>query len=573
MFKRRCANVRDPSMLIDARELAFDAIVTCDVCIVGSGAAGTSAALELSDRGYDVVLLEAGAIRRTREYQATYQGEVRSSGLDEGSMHPPLDTVRVRKLGGTTGAWGGRCIPLDPIDFEVREYVDDSGWPITRDSLDPYYRRANAYCEAGEYEYSAKRALAVAEPFLLTDRVTAEITDEKLLRYSRPTDFGKVYRERLTRSRRARVLYHANVLRLQLGASGERVESAVVASAPGREFRVNARFFVIASGGLDTTRLLLESGTRSRSGVGSGHRLIGRYYMTHLDAFVGSLRFDGVPPTAAHQYELSRDGIYCRRLVCLTPEAQRSNRLLNFSAVLYMPLPDDAAHGDGLLSSFALAKDLLYRTRSGFKSRRHGMRRELSPSRAAHVMNVVRNPWDLPRFAADWTRRRWLASRKLPSFLVKPASGEYRLLFSAEQSPSAQNRVELADQWDAFGVRRLRVAWGVKEEDHESIVDNLEVVARNLRRLGVGTLDAPKTTDELREQMGGGFLGGTHAMGTTRMSASPHNGVVDPQCRVHGVANLYIASSSVFPTGGFAAPTLTIVALSIRIADAISAQI
>jgi choline dehydrogenase-like flavoprotein len=560
-------------MLIDARQLELDSVVTCGVCIVGTGAAGTSAALELSGRGHDVVLLEAGALRRTREYQATYQGEVRSSGLDTGSMHPPLDTVRVRKLGGTTGAWGGRCTPLDAIDFEVRDYVDESGWPISRDSLDPYYRRANVYCEAGEYEYTSTKALAAPEPFLLRDGVTADITDDKLLRYSRPTDFGKVYRERLKRSRTARVFFHANVLRLELSSSGQRVESAVVASSPGREFRVDARFFVIASGGLDTARLLLESGSDQRSGIGSGHKLIGRYYMTHLDAFVGSLRFDGEPPRAAYQYELSRDGIYCRRLVCLTPAAQRSNRLLNFSAVLYMPSPDDAAHGDGLLSSFALAKDLLYRTKGGFKSRRHGMRRELHPSHTAHVLNVVRNPWDLPRFTADWTRRRWLAARKLPSFLVRPASGEYRLLFSAEQSPSDQNRVELSDLWDAFGVRRLKVSWSVKQEDYESILGNLDLVARTLRSQGVGVLDAPKTIDDLKAEMGGGFLGGTHAMGTTRMSASPENGVVDPQCRVHGVSNLYIASSSVFPTGGFAAPTLTIVALSIRIADAISAQI
>jgi len=557
-------------VLIDARRLQPDSTVRCEVCVVGTGAAGTTAALELAEKGHDVVLLEGGAVRRTRDRQETYEGEVESSGLD-GSTHPPLETTRVKKLGGTTGAWGGRCAPLDAIDFERRDFVDASGWPISRSSLDPFYARATTYCEAGEPEYTSAEALPGSGNFLLHDEQQTELDDGKVLRYSRPTDFGKTYRQQLERSPIVRCLHHANVLRFELDTAAN-VEAAIVASSPGREFRVTARFFVIAAGGLETARLLLESERYRRQPICAGHDLIGRYYMTHLDALVGSCRFRREPPPAAYTYELSRDGVYCRRLICLTAGAQQKHELLNFSAVLYMPPPDDPSHGDGLLSTFAVAKDLLYRFRIGFKARRHGMEKE-PIDYPSHARNIVRNPWGLPLFTADWTRRRWLASRKLPSFLVRPSSGEFRLLVSAEQSPVKENRVLLSDdQWDAFGVPRLKVMWSVRPQDYESIVGNLEVVANNFRALDIGSLEIAEDVDGLMSEMGGGFLGGTHAMGTARMSATPRTGVVDGECRVHGVNNLYIASSAVFPTGGFAAPTLTIVALSVRIADKIHAE-
>jgi choline dehydrogenase-like flavoprotein len=553
-------------VLIDATALLPGSTLTGTVCVIGSGAAGTTAALELARRGVDVMLLEAGAERRTREYQATYEGEVASSGLDTGSMHPPLDSVRVRKLGGTTGAWGGRCAPLDPIDFERRDHVDQSGWPVSRDTLEPYYRKAAASCATGEHEFSSTAALVTTEPFLLRDDSHDEIDDTKLFRYSPPIDWGKTYRPELQRRRNVRAYHHANVLRLERDQSGQRIVAAVVAARPGREFRVEADFFVIATGGLETARLLLESERYRGTGTPS---LVGHYYMTHLDGVAGSLRFDCTAPRAAYRYEVTRDGVYCRRLVCLTPEAKRAGGLLNFGAVLYVPSPEDPAHGDGLLSSFALAKDAMQRTKAGFKSRRHAMDHSEPLDYSKHLANVARNPWALPRFSVEWTRKRWLASRKLPSFLMQPASGEYRLLFSAEQSPAYANRVELSDQWDAFGLPRLKVLWSVKEQDYESILRSLQIVARNIRALGSGTVDTPASVDDLRAEIGGGFFGGTHAMGTARMSASPKDGVVDAMCRLHGVGNLYVASSAVFPTGGYAPPMLTIVALSIRVADTI----
>ena len=242
--------------------------------------------------------------------------------------------------------------------------------------------------------------------------------------------------------------------------------------------------------------------------------------------------------------------------------------MLNFSAVLHIPDPEDATHGDGLLSAYALAKQSMYRAKLGLKSRRYGMRRAKRFTVWPHVRNMVRDPSRLAGFGAAWARNRWFASRKLPSFLARPKSGEYRFLFSAEQSPSLSNTVGLSAEQDEFGVPRLTVRWRVSSEDYESVVRTLAVVGSEIRRLGIGTALTPSSPEELAEAIGGGFLGGTHAMGTLRMSSSPRGGVVDQQCRLHGIPNLFVASSAVFPTGS-AAPTLTIVALAVRVADTV----
>jgi choline dehydrogenase-like flavoprotein len=560
-------------MLIDGRSVLPGTVISCGVCIVGAGAAGITAALELEQRGVDVVLLEAGGRRHDPAMQEALAGEVElpasGDGPQLGSVHPALDVVRQRRLGGTTGSWGGRCRPLDAIDFETRDYLANSGWPLGPDELEPYYRRANVYCDAGAFEYTSRTALPNAPDFLLESGWRSRLTDSELLRYSRPTDFGKAYGERIAHSRRLRVLHHAFVLRLEGSPEGTSVRSAVVASLPGREFTVEAAFFIAAGGGLETTRLLLVSARQARGSLAHGEEFLGHFYMTHLDGFVGRLRFASPPPRAAFSYELSWDGVYCRRLICLAENTLRSEGLLNFSSVLFMPPPEDPSHGDGLLSAFALAKQALFRAKIGFKSRRHGLRHPPRFDTRAHLQNVLRNPWRLPGFGVAWASKRWLASRRVPSFLTASRSWEYRFLFSAEQSPLYRNSVTLGSALDRFGVPRLAVRWDVARGDHESIVRALQIIAQEFNRLGLGTAEIPATPEELQMAIGGGFLGGTHAMGTTRMAASPRAGVVDRECRMHGVRNLFIASSSVFPTGGFAAPTLTIVALAIRIADTV----
>ena len=564
-------------MVRDAREIPADAVIRSDICVVGGGAAGITVFLELARRGSDVVLLEGGGTRRESLSQDTYRGDALTVEPDagrSGSHHPPLESTREKKLGGTS-SWGGRCAPLDGIDFEARAHVPESGWPITRETLVPYYERANLHVEAGNFEYSSHVALPVGPSFLVQDGVDPVIDDTKLFRFSPPTNFAKSYRKTLEQSK-ARVFYHANVLRLEPTADGGAISSAVVSPLPGRELRVRARAFIVAAGGLETTRLLLASGRHANAPVGAGYDFVGHCYMTHLEGRIGRVQFGPRPaPVAAYSYELSRDGVYCRRIMSVTEDMQRNSALRNLGAVIHRPNPKDPSHRDSLLSAYALTKEVLYRQELGFKSRRYGLQGSIQEpiQVSSHAANVLRDPWSFATFTVDWTRRRWLAERKLPSFLREVKDGVYRVHFDAEQSPSYSNSVTLGDSLDAFGVPRLRVRWRVSNDDCESIARSLRMIGDAVERLGLGRAKLPATAEDLIEAIGGGFLAGAHAMGTTRMGYSPGSSVVDADCRVHGIGNLYIASSSVFPTSGFAAPTLTIVALAVRIADAVKRSI
>jgi choline dehydrogenase-like flavoprotein len=137
----------------------------------------------------------------------------------------------------------------------------------------------------------------------------------------------------------------------------------------------------------------------------------------------------------------------------------------------------------------------------------------------------------------------------------------YSLYFRAEQAPDPSNRVALSDRRDALGIPETRLDWHIKPIDRESILAWLDVFAGDLRAKGYGHVI--KQADDWQQ----GVVGGPHHLGTTKMSAGARNGVVDEHCRVHSVDNLYVAGSSVFPTGGYANPTFTIVTLALRLAD------
>ena len=140
----------------------------------------------------------------------------------------------------------------------------------------------------------------------------------------------------------------------------------------------------------------------------------------------------------------------------------------------------------------------------------------------------------------------------------------YALYLRSEQAPNPASRVTLADERDALGMRRARLEWRLGDLDLESTERTVALLAATLGRSGIGRVfGRPGSDGGFWERVGGGF----HHMGTTRMGTDARTSVVDRHCRVHGLDNLFVAGSSVFPTSGYANPTLTIVALALRLAD------
>ena len=290
-------------MLIDARDGLTEQPLRGEVCIVGSGAAGITIALELVEHGIDVVVLEGGGLRLEREAQDTYRGRLHAD-----TAHDPLELVRQKRLGGTTWQWGGRCAPLQAIDFEARPWVERSGWPIALDDLVPFYRQAHHYCDLGHFQYRAAEALG-EETWFVTGHRPSQLSDDEIWRWSPPVKFGRRYRRALAGRSGARVLHHANVVRLERDRVSGRIRRAVAASAPGRHLTVEAEVFVLAAGGLECARLLLASNQEAPAGIGNEHDLVGSFYMTHPVTEVGTVAFSSPERLASGGFLRTRDGV------------------------------------------------------------------------------------------------------------------------------------------------------------------------------------------------------------------------------------------------------------------------
>jgi len=546
-------------MIIDARQLPTGHAIECDICIVGAGAAGITVANELLNSGKDVVLLESGGARSEPRIQDLYTGQVVAP-----SKHGRLDLYRQRRFGGTTAVWGGRCAPFDEIDFEARPYVPYSGWPIRKADLDSYYLRAHRYCDLGDYDYDSCSALCNQPAEMIPGFRSAEVRTDRLWRYSLPTDFASAFGEALRRSHDITVYLHANCLSIRADQNCTTVDHLEVASSRSKRFTVRAMQYILAAGGLEVTRLLLGSNDVHPRGVGNSRDLVGRFYLSHMTGDLGEVHFLPKGGEILWNYERTADRVYCRRSISITEEKQRSDELLNFRGTLSHPPIEDPGHGNGVLSSMYLIKKYLVRRIPPEYSRSLSGMAPLQRT-SEHVGNVIRDSANVASFSSAWIRQRLLPKRKLPSAVFRSKTNTYTLHFDSEQSPNIDSRVGLSDTTDTFGIRRLAVDWRFVDLDVQSVVRSCELISMAFERCGVGRmLFRPELmADYIRSSCSVG----SHHIGTTRMASSPSRGVVDENCRVHGINNLYIASSSVFPTSGVANPTLTIVALAIRLAD------
>jgi choline dehydrogenase-like flavoprotein len=541
----------------DGRRLAPGQIVSADVCVIGSGAAGITTALELAATGRRIVVLAGGGRRERHQDRDLYRGSASPPG-----SHEPLEDGRRRMWGGTTSAWGGRCVPLDPIDFDDRPWIPHSGWPLSYEEMLPHFARANTLCEAGAFRYSAPAVFPQRPAEIIAGFDGAEMVTDRLERWSPPTNFARRYGRDLRAAENVRVLLSTHAVHLQLAPRGERVDHIVAASRPSLRFRVTAAAYVLAAGGLENTRLLLASDDVAQGGVGNGRDKLGRCYMAHLYGVAGWLELDAPQSEVIFGFERDEDGVYCRRRFWLTPAAQSEHRIGNGIGFFYRPEMGDPAHGNPLFSATHLAKSYLGALRRG-----GGPAAASAHVRSQHWRVVVKG---LPRLVpeiAGLVSRRFLSRRRLPVILGRPVTAKLPIFFQTEHVPHPDSRVVLADERDALGMRRLKVRVTFGELDIETAVQFHRILASRVVAAGLGRFHYDGEIRERLAQFVAHFNSGSHHIGATRMAASADDGVVDPDCRVHGLENLYVAGSSVFPTSGHANPTLTVVALAVRLAE------
>jgi choline dehydrogenase-like flavoprotein len=527
-------------MLSDARELASGQQVEADVGIIGAGPAGISIARELIGSGAQVWLLESGGREVERRIQRLNRGQ--SIGYPIYRSHQS----RVRAFGGTSRHWfrpgddSWAARPLDPIDFETRPGIPFTGWPFDRTHLDPYYAQAHEVCRLGPFDYDPSRwADPERTPPLPLPQGPVETT---LFQHGTATFDG--YFEELVRAPDVTLLLRASVVDLATREDPGMVDRVELRREDGSQCFARARWVVLAAGGIENPRLLLLSRGAHPRGLGNDHDLVGRFFAERLSARTGYI----VP---ADPELISRAGLYPVHEVApgvrvqgalrVRDAVQRERQLLNYA--FFLPTRNLSMTAEAVRSAATLVK-----------ARR---RRPLPVGMVGHLRNVATGLGDLGAFARDHLRR--------------PDHGRsiLALRVQGEQAPNPDSRVTLGSRRDRFGLPVARLDWRPADSDRASIRASQEVIDQALRAAGLGHVAFMLGDEHPPALLEGNF----HHLGATRMHQDPTKGVVDADCRVHGVRNLYVAGSSVFPTYGCSNPTLTVVALALRLADHLKKQL
>lgn len=521
-------------MLIDARSLPIDADLSADVCIVGAGIAGITLARELERQGVASLLLEAGGLKFGG--RSHYEGEVSGLAYD-------LAASRTRQLGGSSNCWWGWCTPFSDIDFRNRSWIPNSGWPIAASDLEPYYPAAAEMLHIDAFDDAARKRHVAAVPAALTSGdLTAWVSH-----LSPPTRFNDAYLSVLRASSLIKLVLNAPVLEI-LASDPPTLVRGVRLRIGGQDRVIAARSVVLAAGGIENPRLLLVSNRVEAQGIGNRHDTVGRYFMDHPRLRIGHARF--------------KDPDCIRRLFDV--RYYYGNRSLT-----------DRVAGSIGLSGALQEREQLLQCYSGLMASYIG---EESPGVdiAKTVYKAVMVPQSPPLAARSLlsvvsalpaASLAYAASLTRATALVR----HFEIQSALEPVPDRENRVTLSEQRDAFGMNRVRLRWRIGEAEKRTHMAALRVIKSAIECGGLGTVALKE--DDLNETWENRVLPSNHHMGTTRMSDSPRDGVVDSDCRVHGYGNLFVAGSSVFPTGAGQPPTFTIVALALRLANRLAAAL
>lgn len=566
-------------------ELEDGIALHADFLIVGGGACGLTLARALSGQGKRIILLESGGWTEDADHEALNRVEMDGWSSSEFSMrdryHANLTGlwsgenqaygVRCRGLGGSTQAWAGKSVPLDALDYRKRDWVPYSGWPLTAEELQPFVEASVKLLNLGQPIFD-ERVWDILGRRIPSPRIEGEVFRTIFWQFARSrtqqTDmmrFGADFRANPPPD--VRVLLNATVTNLLCSENGQAITGVEAQSLMGRKITLHAPNCILAASAIENARLLLMSRDRHANGVGNTRDQVGRYLMDHPTATVAHA-------APGHAKELAaRFGLFGHREngrthvhmygVALTERFQRAEHALNAAVfVTEERTPDDP-----------------------FSALRRLLRRQ-SKSRMSDVTLVLRNPVLLARgsvtraldrgYLPDSVARVFTdaALRFFPNTVARDFSNGrlpvklagLRFEATTEQPPCPENRIVLSDRRDPMGLPVPHAIWAPGADAR----GNLLRVGRNLcesfEAAGLPPLEpASWVSRGSPEEASVMDLG--HSLGTTRMSDDPASGVVDRNCGVHGVSGLFIAGGSVFPTSGHANPTLTMLALSLRLAE------
>lgn len=553
-------------------DLLTSSLPEFDLIVIGSGPAGLSIAHAFKTSPFRVCILESGGIEPNKVCEAL--NEIVSVGHKRAD--PQL--VRRRCVGGTSTIWTGRCGMFDAIDYQARNWLKLSGWPIDGTDLESYVSRAGSLLGLPNlsephalrdlkqsfdrklwderllspvtWQFSSKGKNAATEHFA---NHRDDLSDElAILRHSgrkTPVDFGRAHVDWLRASDNIYLLIQATALEVVVNPFGGCVTGVRFCGPDGDERVLNASRVVLACGGIDNARLLLASRSVVPVGIGNERDQVGRYLADHTFTALGSFRRGRGKAlrrrlgTRLYQHRGVHHSL-CFGLR-LSPALQRQEGLMNAAAHL-------VEFGTKLAPLSSIA--------SGLRDLRN----------SADILAAGR------QVASGLMNPVGLAEGMLDRFVHKRTSlnaPEKTILGCVVEQPlNPDSRIRLSGRNDRFDRPLPEIDWRIDEAEFRTARRFREIMLAEFLRLGIETPDAPDWESLGIQGWHDSLTDLAHPMCTTRMSSDPQTGVVDANCMVHGVEGLYIAGSSVFSTPGHMNPTQMIVVLALRLADHLHAK-
>jgi len=539
--------------------------VIYDLCVVGTGPAGIILALEFARSPPDkkVLLVEFGS------EQGTTGNTLDDTILNcnPANHHDPYECTN-KGLGGTSATWGGRCVMYDDIDFMDRPQLKGGcTWrSATLKALKPFLQTSADYFECGSATFSLREMPTWQDHRIAEGFVEGDVLDTPVERWSMPTRFRERYHEELKDSENITLLCGVEARHFGRPDGDGTINTLELREvATGHPLTVKAAHFVIAAGAQESTRLLLRNPDLFKA-IGGPPESLGRYYQGHVSGKIASIRFHGDPKKTDFAIFQDPDGSYFRRRFQFSTEALLREKLLNTAIWLDNPLYHDPSHRSGAMSMIYLGMITPFLGKrlappaiaaSVTKGKVTGL--------SSHLLNILRGLPGSLFTPASLFFRRYCLKRKLPGIYLFSDDNRYALHFHAEQIPDADNRMILGDDGET-----LEIHYQLTDTDVDSAIRAHGLLDAWLRKCGCGELEYWFSKEELPDAIRTMSRDGIHQCGTTRIAESPDEGVLDSDMKVWGTNNLYVCSSSAFPTSGQANPTFLLGAFAVRLARHLS---
>jgi len=516
-------------MHIDARQLDNNSVIEGDICIIGAGASGISIALDWENTPYKVILLEGGGFEYDDKVQELLNGKI------TGHPYYPMKASRLHYFGGATGHWGGMCSTFDDIDFKKRDWVENSGWPIKREDIAAFYPKAHEILDLGPYEWDVKY-WKKEDPSFVSLPLDENVIWDKMWHFSPPTRFGSKYKDAVVNAKNIHLYTYANVVDIDAVENVSSITQVTVKNYDNKQHTVKAKYFVMACCSIQNSRLLLACNKQAPRGIGNDNDLVGRYFMEHLELKTGELWLNHKDSLKLYQQgNKSR----VRAELAISEKMQESLKVLNCTISL---IPLEIAN-------------------------------KLQPSVTLYTYDDPRRSSDTLLKYSNWytlSKKNFFERHFMPA----DQNQAFGLYTRAEQIPNPLSRVTLSDEKDSLGVPRANLNWALSAIDKKTVYAINHLLGEQVGAAGIGRVKLKDwLIDDTDKQLPDFTSGGWHHLGTTRMSENPKEGVVDANCKIHNIDNLFVAGSSCFTTGGSVNPTLTVVAISLRLSSFLKEKI